>query len=98
MVAVRFGDGVDQARKDAVFADLAALRERIEGVLDFRSFRNVSVETHLVRGFEDVFWFDFRDAGVRDAYLVDPEHVAVGGRLAALAGGGDGIFVFDVEV
>ena len=42
---------------------------------------------------------EFRDLAVRDAYLVDPVHQAVGGRIVAeLDGGADGVFVFDVAV
>ena len=61
--------------------------------------RNVSVEDPLVRGFRDLFWFDFRDAEVRDAYLADTVHQAVGARLVAeLDGGPDGVFVCDFDV
>ena len=56
-------------------------------------------DSSLVRGFEDVFWFDFRDLAVRDAYLADPVHQAVGTRLVAeLEGGADGVFVCDVAL
>jgi hypothetical protein len=97
IVALRFRPGTDPAVKAALYRDLAALAGHIEGILDFRSFENVSVETPLVRGFDDLFWFDFRDASVRDAYLVDPVHQAVGGRIVEqLQGGADGVFVADV--
>lgn len=99
IVALRFRPGTSAETKAALYRDLAALSGHIDGILDFRSFRNVSVEVPLVRGFEDVFWFDFRDLAVRDAYLADPAHQAVGARLVAeLEGGADGVFVCDVAL
>lgn len=99
IVALRFRAGTAQGVRDALYRDLAALSGHIEGILDFRSFANVSVETEMVRGFRDLFWFDFRDAGVRDAYLADPAHRAVGARIVAeLEGGAEGVFVADVAL
>ena len=52
-----------------------------------------------MRGFRDVFWFDFRDVAVRDAYLDDEVHKGIGARIvAATEGGPDGVFVCDFEV
>ena len=99
LVAVRFRAGTPDAARDAIHADLAGLRGRIEGILDFQVRRNVSPEEPVVRGFRDLFWFDFRDAGVRDRYLADEVHRAIGARLVAAAeGGAEGIFVCDFEV
>lgn len=98
LVALRFKPGTPQATKQALYDDLARLRDRIDGILDFQSRGNVSVEDPLVRDFRDLFWFDFRDEGVRDAYLVDAGHQAIGARIVAeTAGGADGVFVFDFE-
>lgn len=98
IVALHFRAGTPDAVKAAVFADLAGLQQRIAGVLAFHAGPNISVEP-LSRGFDDVFWFDFRDAAVRDAYLVDPAHQAIGARIVALTEGGpDGVFVFDVAL
>lgn len=97
IVALRFRAGTTPATKAALYHDLAALRGHVGGILDFRHFDNVSVERQLVRGFDDLFWFDFRDTAARDAYLADPAHQAVGARLVAeLEGGAEGLFVFDV--
>ena len=42
---------------------------------------------------------DFRDAAARDAYLVHPDHQKAGARLVgALAGGVDGLIVFDLAI
>ncbi|MGQ0564386.1 MAG: Dabb family protein [Gemmobacter sp.] len=99
IVALRFRAGTTEAVKQGLYADLRGLSGHIEGILDFRSFPNISVETPLVRGFDDVFWFDFRDLGVRDAYLADPVHQAIGGRIGAeLEGGAEGVFVCDVDL
>lgn len=99
IVALRFRAGTKAETKAAIYRDLAALKGHIDGILDFRHFDNVSVETPLVRGFNDVFWFDFRDAGVRDIYLDDPAHKAIGARIVAeLDGGADGVFVADVAL
>lgn len=99
IVALRFKAETKPETKGALYAELRGLAGHIEGILDFRAFPNVSVELPLVRGFNDVFWMDFRDAAVRDAYLDDPVHQAIGGRIVAeLAGGADGVFVCDVEI
>lgn len=99
LVALRFKPGTADATKAALYGDLAGLGDRIDGILDFQSRTNVSVEDPLVRGYRDLFWFDFRDAAVRDAYLVDEVHQAIGARIVAeLEGGADGVFVFDFEV
>ena len=98
IVALRFRAGTPDAVKSAVFADLAGLQHSIPGVLAFHAGPNISVEP-LSRGFDDVFWFDFRDAAVRDAYLVDPAHQAIGARIVALTEGGpEGVFVFDLAM
>jgi hypothetical protein len=98
LVALRFLPNTAPATKTAIYADLAALSQHIGGILDFQSSRNVSPETAVVRGFDDAFWFDFRDAAARDAYLIDPAHQAIGARIVAATGGIDGVFVCDVAV
>jgi hypothetical protein len=99
IVALKFKPGVTEAKKAELYAALKALDGHIDGIIDFRSFRNVSIETPVVRGFNDLFWFDFRDATVRDTYVVDPEHQKVGARIVAeTEGGPDGVYVFDVEM
>ncbi|WP_420857409.1 Dabb family protein [Marivivens marinus] len=99
LVHLRFRADVSQAEKQQLFDRLAGLADRIDGVLDFQHRANVSVETPLVRGFLDMFWFDFRDVSVRDAYLVDEVHQVIGADIvAALEGGAEGVFVCDVEI
>ena len=99
LVCLRYRAGTPDDRKAALMAELKGLTGRIDGILDFQVRANVSVEDEMVRGYRDLFWFDFRDAAVRDAYLVDAEHRAIGGQLVAeLEGGRDGVFVADFEV
>ncbi len=92
-------------RKDAaadtvatLFAELANLQRSLDGVLDFHAGKNISVETDLIRGNHHAFWFDFADVAARDAYLIDPRHVAAGQRLVAhTVGGVEGVTVVDLE-
>ena len=98
-VALRFKDGTPDATRQGLMDDLFALSGRIEGVLDFQVRKNISPEKPVVRGFLDVFWFDFRDTSVRDAYLEDDVHKSIGARLVAeTEGGPDGVFVADYKV
>ena len=98
-VGIRFRAGTPDAVKQGLMDDLAGLRGHIDGILDFQARPNVSVEDEMVRGYRDVFWFDFEDTKVRDVYLNDPVHQEIGGRIVAeLEGGPDGVFVFDYEV
>ena len=99
IVALKFSSDVSSDKKAELYRELSALSDHIDGILDFRIFANVSPEVPVVRGFHDVFWFDFQNAHVRDAYLEHPAHKAVGAKLvAAVQGGLDGIFVIDVEL
>lgn len=99
LVHLRFRADVEHAAKAGLYARLSGLADRIDGILDFQSRPNVSVETALVRGFLDMFWFDFRDSAVRDAYLVDDVHQAIGADIVAcLDGGAEGVFVCDIEL
>ena len=98
LVALRFKAGTPADVKQGLMDDLAGLGERIDGILDFRVRPNISVEDSLVRGFRDLFWFDFQDASVRDAYLADEVHQSIGARIVAeLDGGAEGVFVLDFE-
>ncbi|MDB5665782.1 Dabb family protein [Cypionkella sp.] len=98
IVALRFKAGTTEQTKAGLYTELAGLSAHIDGILDFQSSANVTVEP-LSRGFDDVFWFDFKDTEVRDAYLIHPAHQAAGARIVAETEGGiEGIFVFDVVV
>ncbi len=99
IVLLRFRADVDSETRTALFDDLRRLQDRLAGVGGFHSGPNVSVETNLVRGNLDGFWFDFADAAARDAYLADDGHRALGARIVALTEGGlDGVTVFDMDI
>ena len=84
LVALRFKAGTSDATKQALYDDLAGLRGRIDGILDFQSHTNVSVEDPMVRGYRDLFWFDFRETAVRAALKLG--HEAGADRLVHIIG------------
>ncbi|ODT70777.1 MAG: stress responsive protein [Pelagibacterium sp. SCN 63-23] len=97
-VFVSFRGDVAEAERNAIYADLAALKDVVPGFLAISYGANVSPEG-LHQGFADGFTIDFIDEAARDAYLVHPAHKAAGNRLvAALEGGRDGLIVFDIVV
>lgn len=99
LVALNFKTDASADTKIQLMSDLAGLSDHIDGIVDFQSRANVSVEDALVRGFRDLFWFDFQDEAVRDIYLADEKHQAIGARIVAETEGGlDGVFVCDFEV
>ena len=99
IVAVRLRKDVTPERKRALFAAIAALKTSVPNVLDYHGGPNVSVEPHVMHGFDEGFWFDFPDEAARDAYLVHPTHQAAGAALVEAAEGGvDGIVVMDFKL
>ncbi len=97
-VFVRYRPEVSAEERAALVADLAALQADLPGFLRIDGGSNVSPEG-LGKGFDDGFIIDFIDAAARDAYLVDPGHVAIGARIGAAAqGGADGVIVFDLSL
>ena len=98
VVLCRFRDAVTATKRDAIFAELAALRGHLPGILAMSFGANVSPEG-LGQGFTHGFTIDFADSAARDTYLADPAHTRAGARLvAALEGGPNGLIVFDIEV
>ena len=99
IVAVHFRKDISDHDKSGLYAALQALSGHLSGILDFRSFANVSPEEPVIHGFKDLFWIDFQNAAARDAYLVYPLHQAIGAKLVAAAvGGAAGIQVLDVAL
>lgn len=97
-VFVRFRADVPDAERNAIYAQLADLKQVVPGFLAISYGANVSPEG-LHQGFADGFTIDFVDEAARDAYLVHPDHKAAGARLvAALEGGRGGLIVFDIVV
>jgi hypothetical protein len=98
-VFIRFRDDISAPERQAHYDDLARLCAKLPGALSFQSGVNVSPETGMDKNYSEGFILDFTDAAARDAYLIDPEHQAIGGRIVSSAvGGPDGVFVFDLEV
>jgi hypothetical protein len=97
-VFVRFRPEVERSERDAILADIVALKQRLSGIHAVHVGANVSPEVGMDKGFAEGFIVDFRDAASRDTYLVDPAHQAVGARLVAAAGGIAGILVYDLEI
>lgn len=98
VVLVRFAPATPEAEIAAIFADLAALKARVPGMLDCHAGANVSPEG-LGRGHAHGFTIDFADAAARDRYLADEAHARAGARLTAAAEGGiDGILVVDLDL
>ncbi|MBO3759166.1 Dabb family protein [Ciceribacter sp. L1K22] len=97
-VFLRFKAAVSDAEKQSLYDGIAALRDDIPGIVDFRYGTNVSPEG-LSSGYDDGFIVTFEDAKVRDYYLTHPKHQAVGDRIVSATDGGlSGILVFDMEL
>lgn len=76
-----------------VWSSLEALPAKIPGILEFSGGPNVSREG-LSQGFTHSFAMTFADAAARDAYLVDPIHVAAAEKVIVHA---EAIVVCDHE-
>ena len=97
-VFLRFKAAVTAPEKQSIFEAVVALRQMISGILDVKYGPNVSPEG-LHGGFVDGFAVTFESAEARDAYLVHPEHVAVGARIVSSTDGGlAGLLVFDLNI
>lgn len=97
-VFIRFKPVISAAYKAELFEEIAALRNRLPGILAVHIGGNVSPETGMDKGYADGFIVDFADSFSRDAYLDDPGHRETGARLVAAAEGGiEGILVYDLE-
>ena len=94
-VLLRFRKDVSKKDVDRVFAELAALREKIPGLASFSGGPYSSPEG-LNRGYTHGFVMTFRDQRSRDVYLTHPEHEKVKEQvLGVLEGGVDGVVAFD---
>jgi hypothetical protein len=97
-VFLRFKSALQAADKQALYDAICALTAVVPGMLDVKYGPNVSPEG-LNGGFRDGFIVTFENAEARDAYLVHPDHVAVGDRIVASTDGGlAGLLVFDMEI
>ncbi len=96
IVLLKVRPEVTEAEIAAIFADLAALRDRLPGVLAIHSGRSESPEK-IERGYLHGFTVDFADWAALAAYQDHPDHRRVGAGLVAAAQGGlEGLLVFDL--
>lgn len=87
---------VTEAQIAAIFADLAAIKAQLPGILAIHSGRSESPEK-IERGYLHGFTVDFTDWDALAAYQDHPDHKRGGAALVAAAEGGiDGILVFDL--
>ncbi|SCW31487.1 Stress responsive A/B Barrel Domain [Rhizobium mongolense subsp. loessense] len=97
-VLLRLKAAMTGEEKQALLESVVALKQVIPGILDLRYGPNVSPEG-LHGGFVDGFVVTFENVEARDAYLVHPEHVAVGERIVSSTDGGlAGLLVFDFNL
>ncbi len=97
IVLLKARAGVTDAHLASIFADLAALKAMLPGVLDIHSGRSESPEK-IERGYLHGFTVDFTDWTALAAYQDHPDHKRVGAALVAAAEGGiDGLLVFDLS-
>jgi quinol monooxygenase YgiN len=94
MVLVRFKPETSDEMIRDLFAQLAALRERIPGILHYSGGPYSSPEG-LNQGYTHGFLMTFRDAAARDAYLPHPEHERVKEAILPWV---EGVVAFDFEM
>lgn len=95
IVLCRFAEGTSEEEIAGIWAELAALRDVVPGILEMRFGADVSVEG-LARGATHAFSVDFESVAARDGYLEHPAHRAAGRRLvAAVERGVEGLVVVD---
>lgn len=98
IVLIRFKPEVSEAQSTALFAELAAIRAQVPGILAITAGRSESPEK-IERGYHHGFVIDFADWDALAAYQTHPDHQALGAKLVENAIGGlDGILVFDLPV
>ncbi len=93
VVVFKYKAGTTDAQIRQVTTALAALKDRIPGIVSFEHGVNHSPE-NLNKGFTHVYLITFTDAKARDAYLPHPEHQAFGKLLGSL-GVLEDVFVVD---
>jgi hypothetical protein len=95
MVLLRIRRDVPKKQIDTAFADLAALKTKVPGVLSFSGGPYSSPEG-LQKGFTHGFCMTMKDAAARDGYLTHADHEKVKKSVLPLLDGGiDGVIAFD---
>jgi len=93
VVVFKYKAGTTDAQIQQVTTALAALKDKIPGIVSFEHGVNHSPE-NLNKGLTHVYFITFTDAKARDTYLPHPEHQAFGKLLGSL-GVLDDVFVVD---
>ena len=95
IVMLSLQDGCDARELQAVMQGLGALD--LPGFTGFSHGPNLDLEQKTA-AYPYGFICIFADENSLRTYAADPGHQALGARLVALCGGGDGIMVIDLEV
>jgi hypothetical protein len=93
VVVFKYKAGTTPAQIQQITTALAALKDKIPGIVSFEHGENHSPE-NLNKGFTHVYFITFTDAKARDAYLPHPDHQAFGKLLGSL-GVLEDVFVVD---
>ncbi len=95
VVLMKFKPSTASQKIREVFTELAGLRGKVAGLMDFTGGPYSSTEG-LNQGFTHGFVMTFADVASRDAYIPHPEHDHVKELiLPELEGGVNGIIAFD---
>ncbi|WP_439155803.1 Dabb family protein [Yoonia sp.] len=87
----------DRQELAAVMDGLRGLQDKLPGFIGFAAGPNRDFE-NMSPGHDYGFVCQFADVATAQAYLVDPDHQALGARLVALcADGVNGLTVIDLE-
>ncbi len=86
-VFVNFRSEANVDDRNRTYADLASLKDKIEGYVTMVSGANASFEG-MARGYDDGFIITFANRAAHLAYHEHPDHKAAGARLAQLCEGG----------
>ncbi len=95
MVLMKFRPGVTKDDIDEAFKSLAALQEKIPGLVSFSGGEYSSPEG-FPQGFTHGFSMDFTSEQERDAFFPHPDHEIVKGLVLPLLTDG-GLISFDYE-
>ena len=97
VVLLKLKQDLPQSKIDELFAAIAALQDKIPGILEFSGGPYSSPEG-MNRGYTHGFMMTFADAASRDAYLPHPDHDVVSAlALPMVEGGQQGAVAFDWE-
>lgn len=95
IVMLRLQASHDTAELETIMSGLAALD--LPGFTGFEHGPNRDLE-QKTQEYPYGFICTFDSIAALQTYATDPGHQALGARLVALCGGGDGIMVMDLEV